>query len=189
MQPLLNVADDLFDLVNLIDPARTTFERLGENVRTRCRALANEIDAHLGAMSWPKMEASAERAIREALASARANLNELSEAVSSVSVAGVAGSGAERWRPLYASLSRNYDQLTTPLASARAASTSAFRRLSPVNYVRNLFHITGGVIGALSYHFLLDRTGALLVMIGFVVVFTTLEILRWQSPRMNDQLM
>lgn len=181
MMSLPGVVDQLFELVIDLDPARSSVERIGEELRGRCRALSREIDAHLQEVRWPNMEAQAERAVREALASASANLRAFSDAVS--------GSRAEQCRQVYAGLAKSYDQLTRTLTAARLSGAGAFRRLTPANRWRNLFHVSGGVTGALCYHFLLDHTAAIVVMAIFVVTFTALEIARRRSGAVNDALM
>lgn len=179
--PLASVANRLFDLVIDLDPARAKWERLRENLAERARALVQEIDAQLAASGHQTLEASADRA-KNALLRAKANLHELAESMNS-------GVNGTKWRTLYAKLAKDYEELTRALRASNMFEGINFRRLAPVNYVRNGFHVLGGVTGALAYHYLLDRTGAVLVMTVFVVVFTTLEILRRRSEAMNDLLM
>jgi dolichol kinase len=94
-----------------------------------------------------------------------------------------------RWRQLYARLAKDYDELTRAIRESRLLRDFTFKRLSPANYARSAFHVIGGVTGALAYHYLLDRTGALIIMTVFVTVFSALELLRRRSAEMNDLLM
>ncbi|MCK6550117.1 hypothetical protein L6R52_30055 [Myxococcota bacterium] len=182
MQPIVQVADDLFDFVLEIDPARTSWERLQATARERCRQLAAEIDAQLEAVTYAKLEAKAEQRLRDALLSAQANLRELHDAIAD-------RPEAQRWRQLYGALARNYEQLAKTISSARLSDRASFRHLTPRNYWRNVFHMASGLAGALLYHFLLSRTAAIVVMAILVVTFTTLEILRRRSSAFNDVLM
>jgi dolichol kinase len=187
MQALADVADRLFDLVIDIDPAHTTWERIEESAREKCRALEHEIEKlkeQLRHQSAEALEESVKRAVREALESIAANIAELRDAVSE------RAAGSERWRRLYASFAKNYDALTKALAPIKSlGSEKRFRKLTPTNYTRNLFHVAGGITGALLYHYFLTQTLALVVMVVFVVTFTSLEILRRRSDSMNELLM
>lgn len=178
---LPSVAHRLFDLVIDLDPAKAKWERIRENAAERARTLLTEIDAQLAAAGYANLETQADR-VRAALERAKANLAELLEALNT-------GVNGAKWRALYARLAKDYEELTRALRSSPRFQGINFRRLAPVNYVRNVFHVLGGVTGALAYHYLLDRDQALAVMITFVVVFTSLEILRRRSEAMNDLLM
>jgi dolichol kinase len=129
------------------------------------------------------LEESLQRELKATLESAAASLQELADAINQKT------SGAQRWRSLYASLARSYDQLTAELSSARELAGVSFKRLTPANYARTTLHILAGLTGALLYHYLLSREDAILVMGLLVVTFTALEVLRRRSAAMNDALM
>jgi dolichol kinase len=181
-QAFASLADQLFELVIHIDPARTSWERLRHDAEERCRRLSEEIERLLSQMRAGVLEASLERKLKASLEAAAIDLRELAEAAKQ-------SSGARRWRELYASLAKSYDQLTRELSSMRELAGVSFRKLSPANYARNVLHIAGGVAGALLYHFVLSQVQAIIVMAGFVLCFTILEILRRRSASMNDALM
>jgi dolichol kinase len=186
MQAFADVADRLFELVIHLDPARTTWERIQRSARDKCRALEHAIESlreYLRHQSSAALEESVRRSVRDALESLASDLAELKEALSQ-------SAGAMKWRQLYASLARNYDGLTKTLASLDELRADVrFRRLTPSNYVRNVFHVASGVAGALIYHYLLTQAQAAIIMAICVATFTFLEILRRQSATANDALM
>lgn len=172
--------DDLSRLVLVIDPARASWDELREKARQECARLLDRIEAF-------RQEAVPQRAnprLEATLAAAAQDVSELSSALGDES-------GVERWRLLYGRLARRYEAL---VGCARelgelVSAPNAGRRISPTNYVRNAFHVAGGLTAALAYHFLLDRAGALLIMGLLAGTFTVLELFRRRSRRVNDVLM
>jgi dolichol kinase len=175
MLALAGVTDRLFDLVLDIDPARTTWERLCETAREKCRALEHEIEQLHEQLRQQSAESIED--VKETLEHLVRDVGELKEAMRE-------SAGAVRWRQLYASLAKNYDALTKYVGAE-----IRYRKLTPVNYARNLLHVTGGVTGALLYHYFLSHESAIAVMAVFVVTFTGLEILRRGSASANERLM
>ncbi len=119
---------------------------------------------------------------REALLRAKTNLSALVEALNN-------GKNAREWRRIYGRLAKDYEELVRALRESRVLEGFDFKRLAPANYVRNVFHVLSGILGALTYHYLIDRTGALIIMGTLVFTFTSLEIFRRYSTGMNDLLM
>lgn len=88
-------------------------------------------------------------------------------------------------------LARAYEELLLELKAKRVARASALaqsRQLKPVNYARNLFHATNGIVAVTLYHFFLTKEQALWVLGTIFAVFGTLEITRRFSDRWNDFL-
>lgn len=113
---------------------------------------------------------------------AKTNLSALVEALNN-------GKNAREWRRIYGRLAKDYEELVRAMRESRVFEGITFKRLAPANYVRNAFHVLSGIFAALTYHYLIDRTGALIIMTTLVVTFTTLEILRRYSTATNDLLM
>jgi dolichol kinase len=176
MEALSQVADDLFELVIDIDPARTTWDRISDRAALKARQLAQRIDVLEAQLAGTKLEGALD------LRSASRWLVELADDLANKK-------SEERWRAHYVALAKSYDDMVRASTAARLEELGRFRRLSPANHSRSFFHALSGVVGAVAYHFLLDRTSALLVMSIFVATFTALEILRRTSAKANDAMM
>jgi dolichol kinase len=74
-----------------------------------------------------------------------------------------------------------------PLASAPPPPTVAPSR--PTNYARNLFHVACGTVAFTSINLLPGRSWLLAIAGSFAGWAWSMEILRRQSPRLNDRLM
>jgi dolichol kinase len=90
-------------------------------------------------------------------------------------------------REHHARLAQDYAALARALEGQ--TQEAQFRRLTPTNYVRNLFHAASGLSAALIYHLFLDRAGALAVMGTIAGTFSALEILRRSWAPINERLM
>lgn len=182
MEKLGRVADDLFDLVLDIDPARTSWERISSDAARRARALAQEAKLLQSELSVALMERPLAQALANHLAAASARLLELADTLKE-------RSGEDRWRGLYSNLARSYEDIVRAAVEARLSTLGRFRRLSPANHARSFFHASSGLFAAACYHWLLDRQAALVIMASCVVLFSALELLRRYSPRANDAMM
>ncbi len=88
-------------------------------------------------------------------------------------------------------LARSYEELLLELNKLRLAGAEALhrsRQLKPTNYVRNLFHISMGLMGSFLYYFVLTRLQAVAILTAIFVLFGILEITRRLSGRWNDIL-
>lgn len=88
-------------------------------------------------------------------------------------------------------LSEQYEELLVQVKKFKVAGVETFTRahhLKPVNYPRSLFHATLGVVGVLSYQYILSYWQALGILITLGVVFGTLELTRRMSGRWNNLL-
>lgn len=177
MEKLGRVADDLFELVLDLDPARTSWERISADAVKRARALAAEARALKGELN----QALAERRLGQALAAASARLSELADSLKD--------GGEAAWRSHYTNLAKSYEELVRAAVEAKVATLGRFRRLSPANHSRSLFHALSGLGAAAIYHWMISREQALWIMATCVVVFSGLELWRWRSPKANDFLM
>ncbi|MBK8014740.1 MAG: hypothetical protein IPK13_25750 [Deltaproteobacteria bacterium] len=181
MSSLVPVADHLFELVVSIDPTRSRWEDLSSKILAKRRALKAEIDEILERIPAETLTTSAKRALK----TASLQLDDLASALSD----DAEGSGQRRWRSIYGGLARAYEQLTGSLRRTPGYERYRFKTLRKRNFVRNLFHMTSGVVAALTYHFFLARAEAL-ILIGVIAgCAALLEIWRRFDPRANDLLM
>lgn len=185
MSSLVPVADHLFDLVVSIDPTRSRWEDLSSKILAKRRALKAEIDEVLEHIPAEALTASAKRALK----TASLHLDELASALSEDAEGKGQSEGQRRWRSIYGGLARAYEQLTGSLRRTPGYERHSFKSLRKKNFVRNLFHMTSGVIAALTYHFFLARTEALILLGVIAGSAALLEIWRRFDPRANDVLM
>lgn len=182
MEKLGRVADDLFELVLDIDPARTSWERISSDAARRARDLAQEAKLLQGELGAALQGRPLAQALVNHLASASARLLELADTLKE-------RSGEARWRAVYSNLARSYEDIVKAAVAAQLSTLGRFRRLSPANHARSFFHASSGLFAAACYHWLLDRRAALLIMGTCVIVFSGLELLRRYSPKANDAMM
>jgi dolichol kinase len=180
MPTLQAAVEDLFELVDRTDPTRAKAP-IAEALLTRARGLAEQL-RELSLETSDHGHYGAPGALRDLLRSSSENLSRFAQAIEKSDV-------LREWREHHATIAKDYAALTKALERLGADRTPHFRRLTPINYTRNAFHITGGVVAAVMYHAVLSWTGAFLVMFTFAGTFTTLEILRWRSRELNERLM
>lgn len=167
-----------FELVMLLDPADSSWDTLKEKARAHVAELTDEIDRLRARMT----REAAHAALVDVLASASTNLDELSAAFDN-------HSGAKKWRKIYGSLAKNYEQLVRAAEALPDRTEEPYRRLVRRNYARNAFHVVGGIFAALTLHYLITESQAVVVMIVFAGIGTLLEILRRVSQSTNEALM
>lgn len=178
MSTIAPTVHGLFELVLLLDPAEVTWESLQE----RARAKVDELEQDVARLRERLEAVDATEALHDALESAAANLRELSEALEH-------SAGAEQWRRLYAALAQNYEQLVKAAEALPERFDTPFSRLNRKNYLRNAFHIAGGISAAFIQHFLLTRTQTLWVISIIFGMCALLELLRHSNAGTNELLM
>lgn len=162
--------EDLFDLLHRTDPSRTP--AVSDQLRSKARALSERLR---------------ELSSAEARAQLAERLRVASEDLARFAAAVEKSELVREWREHHAAIAKDYAALTQLLE--KLGPDHRFKRLSPINYTRNAFHISSGVIAALMYHFFLNQLGAALIMAILAGTFTTLEILRRRSGMFNEKLM
>jgi dolichol kinase len=176
MLALTHFLDDFSAFVVVLDPGRTAWESLPERLHARARELLAEVER---LRSEPR--AGAVEGLDAALRSTAASLEALVEGLRQ-------RLGATDGQRLYGHLARSYEQLARCARSLEQREARP-RQLSPVNYVRNVFHVAMGLTAALTYRLALDRVGAALVIGSLALFLTFLEVLRRRSVGANAKLM
>jgi len=88
---------------------------------------------------------------------------------------------------LYQPLLENYEEILQNIKNQKITQIKAIH-LKPVNYARNLLHITTGISCTVAYQFILTRQQTLILLSAFLVVFGFLEITRRYSTKWNTFL-
>jgi len=169
--PFTAVARDFSELVLTLNPAQSDWSDLD----ARCHALLGrlaDLKTHVRGRFDARVSAHLEGVID----------------ASAEDLSALLADPAERPR-LYARLAQSYERMVHAFDSVAGAQEVSPAKLSPKNYARNLFHVTGGVAAALIYHFLLTQAQAVMVMLAISVIFSGLELGRRVWPRLNDVLM
>ncbi|MFH1885240.1 MAG: diacylglycerol/polyprenol kinase family protein [Pseudomonadota bacterium] len=98
---------------------------------------------------------------------------------------------ARRLKEMGRSLSRIYEKLLLTVKDLKIpfpAGTPEFRHLKPLNYYRNAFHMSLGVVAVVLYELVLTHGQAMAILLTTLGVFTFLEVSRKFSERFNDFL-
>lgn len=145
-------------------------------VRDELLEAAERLSAHLAA-ERERVTARMRERLDEARASLRAMVEEFK----------AAHPAADRLERHWKGLGASYEALRAHLRKMRDELPSApkLAAIKPKNYARNIFHVLMALTGVLSYEFLLDRTGVIIVTGSLVGLFVVMEIMRRASETWN----
>jgi len=93
----------------------------------------------------------------------------------------------DRLEKLWKGLGTTYEALRAQLRKARTEIPAGTKigAIKPKNYTRNIFHLGMAMTGVLTYEYLLDRTGVIIVMGILCASFTIMEVMRRASETWN----
>ncbi len=168
--------DQVREYIDGIQQPRTADRRWSERVR----AVGDDLAGRIAAFTAGAGPASSLEKLRELADRMRAYSDTLAESPN-----------VQALKERKERLARSYEELLLELKkrhAERAAALGLSRQLKPTNYVRNLFHMSNGVIAFTLYHFVLTRESALMVLGTIFSVFFVLEVTRRFSTRWNDFL-
>jgi dolichol kinase len=176
------------ELDDLIDEVRTFIDRIehfrisDHNWLKRMRSSGEELATRLSQLA---------AALSTGNATARKSIKILAEHLGAFTVKLTEHASMVDLHDSLNLLARSYEELLLELNKLRLAGAEALhrsRQLKPTNYVRNIFHISMGLMGALLYSFVLTRLQAVAILTAVFVLFGILEITRRLSSRWNDYL-
>jgi dolichol kinase len=176
-QTLAAIAEDMYGFL-LASEAPVLLRRhaLGQ-VRVELMEAAERLSAHLAAERERVTARLAER-LDEARASLRAMVEEFK----------ASHPAADRLERHWKGLGASYEALRAHLRKVRDELPGTSPRLAaikPKNYARNAFHVVMALTGVLTYQFLLDRTGVIVLTGVLVAMFFLMEIMRRSSETWN----
>jgi len=142
--------------------------------------------ARLWATDMGERMAEARTALEARKAAVAPKLDELSRDLKAFAAELSESPAAERVKQLADQLSFHYEDLRRYLKERKASI--ALKKLKPINYKRNVFHVLMGTSAVAIFELLLTYTQAIWILAGLSTVVITLESLRRISPRLNDFL-
>jgi dolichol kinase len=173
------------------DPLHSLIEQLREYISENQRPLRSEAKKATAESHGERIYRSLKEVLITKQAEYSASLSAVLEQLRAYVEALRAQPDADTLRARSSSLARSYEDFLLALREANvedAEKLNRSRQLKPINYVRNLFHASMGLLAASLYHFVLTRSQALFILVSVFVAFGALEVTRRFSARWNDFL-
>ena len=173
---LLAIAEELYALVNQLEtaPAGPTAS-LSPTWAGSCSELLERVQGlseRMSAGTAESLRASLER-LAVALRAAQAHVGE--------------SAGAKALQDMRLRLADSYEHLVATLrSSSYQGMADRLRSLRPRNYARNLFHVSIGLVGVLTYEFLLPWGSCVTLLVALVSLWAAIDITRRLVPRFNE---
>lgn len=175
-EPLHSMARSLYLFVYKIQKPRPQDQPWSEKIRDYCA------DAY-------ERAAAARESLSGTQAALSGYVDEVMETLRHFSEELAEHPGAARYKEVRLTLSQLYEKILFSLEEATPGSGSALKELKtlkPVNYYRNVFHASMGLVAVLLYELVLSYRMAMTLLVSILSVFVGLEVSRRFFPRFND---
>lgn len=191
---------ELHELVSKLQMPKPKSESWKKAMLDRCEAANGRIKEIIAEIrriietinaSVSNMTEAAAKSWAEKHSSLSESLEEIGDKISGCADELSDSPNVRKLKAMYQSLCECYEELVVEIKSLKEEGllqTAKASHIKPVNYARNIFHISMGVGSAALYEFVLTKNQALIVMGILLAIFGTLEITRRFSSRWNDYL-